>query len=207
MKTFSDRVLLMRIICLQQPQLHRTKEGMKRKTVEDYESPNYPSFKKFHKNRREFLSTLGLGAAGMALTSSCVKEPELGGVICEPDDFPALEGDIATAEPPPAKSPEAHTAGIPAEPEQPEIPIKLGGEIVAPQPPKVDPEPPRIKGKIAPAQPPEKKTEKVPALPGRMPPPKAPIKKQETHQPKQVEKEELPEPTPRLMGLICPPRS
>jgi hypothetical protein len=176
---------------------------MKRKPINHNKTPNYPSFKAFHKNRREFLGTLGLGAAGLALTSSCTRDIRDGGVMPIPDDFPGMDGDMPIPE-----ISEPQTAGIPAEPKQPEPPERLGGKTApAKQPHSMKNSKPKAK-------------QQTPTLRGRAPQPQ-PTKEKPADKNNQrddfpelggdiaiseLPKKEKPQPTPRLMGLICSPQ-
>jgi len=171
---------------------------MKRKPINHNKTPNYPSFKAFHKNRREFLGTLGLGAAGIALTSSCAREIRDGGVVPIPDDFPELKGEMI--EP---KMPEPQTAGIPAEPKQAEPPARLGGKIAPSKQPRHKNSKPKAE-------------QQTPTLRGRAPQPK-----EEKPADKKNHRDDFPElggdisiaeppkkekPMPALGGVMLPPK-
>ena len=143
---------------------------MKRKSIKKTKRPEYPSFQEFHKNKKDFLKTLGIGVVGVAM-NSCQPPVALGGVPPIPDSSDTscdqqgagkkgktfdegvpLGGVIAVP-----------TPGVPVPPKPPKPPEevkadkpKLDPKKKAEDPFELDPERPMIRGGIGAPAPPVK---------------------------------------------------
>lgn len=99
---------------------------MKRKSIQQAESPDYPSFQEFDTHKKAILKTLGAGVVGLAI-NSCQQPVPLGGVPPVPDS-----SDTSCYQQGAEKKEKTFDEGVP-----------LGGSIAVPTPGvPVPPKPP-----------------------------------------------------------------
>ncbi|MCC6740313.1 MAG: hypothetical protein IT452_14805 [Planctomycetia bacterium] len=124
---------------------------MRLRPVENTPEPDYPDYKGFHQDRREFLRRMGMIAGALlagAAAPGCGKE--------EPQH---LGGEIAVPAPPPPQPP----------PPQPP-PVRLGGAVAPPDPALLPPDEPNIAGGLrAPHEPGEGDLKEPPEAPKEEP--------------------------------------
>ena len=141
---------------------------MKRKSIQQTESLDYPSFQEFHTHKKAILKTLGAGVVGLAM-SSCQEPVALGGVPPIPDSSDTScdqqgvkkKGKTINEGVPLGGSIAVPTPGVPAPPKPPKPPgeakadkPKLDPKKKAKDPFELDPDRPMILGGIgAPAPP------------------------------------------------------
>lgn len=125
---------------------------MRLRPVENTPEPDYPDYRGFHQDRREFLRRMGMIAgallAGAAAPGCGKEEPQhLGGSIAVPAPAPPL----------------------PPKPDNPP-PVRLGGEAMPPEPIAEPPDEPNIAGGLrAPHEPGEADLNEPPEAPGEEP--------------------------------------